>query len=47
MFLPGKWPAYYSRAKGCFIWDLDNRKFIDLSIMGIGTNILGYGNKKS
>ena len=46
MFLPGKWPAYYSRAKGCFIWDLDNRKFIDLSIMGIGTNILGYGNKK-
>ena len=46
MFLPEKWPSYFSRAKGCFVWDLDNKKFIDLSIMGIGTNILGYGNKK-
>ena len=46
MFLPEKWPAYFSKAKGCYIWDLDNRKFIDLSIMGIGTNILGYGNKR-
>ena len=26
--------------------DLDNNKFIDMSIMGIGTNILGYGNKE-
>ena len=25
---------------------LDNRKYIDMSIMGIGTNILGYGNAK-
>ena len=46
MHLPGKWPSYFSKAKGCFIWDLDDRKFIDMSIMGIGTNTLGYGNKE-
>ena len=46
MFLPDFWPSYYSKSKGCNVWDLDNNKFIDLSIMGIGTNILGYGNDK-
>ena len=44
MFLPEKWPAYFSRAKGCRVWDLDGRELIDMSIMGIGTNILGYGH---
>ena len=44
MFLPEKWPAYFSRAKGCSVWDLDGREFVDVSIMGIGTNILGYGH---
>ncbi len=44
MFLPEKWPAYFSKAKGCRVWDLDGRELIDMSIMGIGTNILGYGN---
>lgn len=44
MFLPDQWPAYYSKSKGCSVWDLDGNEFIDVSIMGIGTNILGYGN---
>jgi glutamate-1-semialdehyde 2,1-aminomutase len=44
MFLPQQWPAYFSRAKGCRVWDLDGREYIDMSIMGIGTNILGYGH---
>ncbi|MAS82506.1 MAG: glutamate-1-semialdehyde aminotransferase [Legionellales bacterium] len=44
MFLPEQWPAYFSKAKGCRVWDLDGREFIDMSIMGIGTNILGYGH---
>ena len=44
MFLPDRWPAYFSRAKGCKVWDLDDNEFIDMSIMGIGTNILGYGH---
>jgi glutamate-1-semialdehyde 2,1-aminomutase len=44
MFLPEKWPSYFSKAKGCRVWDLDGREFIDMSIMGIGTNTLGYGH---
>ena len=34
MFLPGQWPSYFSKAKGCLVWDLDGREFIDMSIMG-------------
>jgi glutamate-1-semialdehyde 2,1-aminomutase len=44
MFLPDLWPAFYSKAKGCKIWDLDGKEYIDMSIMGIGTNSLGYGH---
>lgn len=44
MFLPEQWPAYFSKAKGCYVWDLDGNRYIDMSIMGIGTNILGYGH---
>lgn len=44
MFLPEQWPAYFSEAKGCKVWDLDGTEYIDMSIMGIGTNILGYGH---
>lgn len=43
MFLPAGWPAYFSRAKGCRVWDLDDREFIDTGLFGVGTNILGYG----
>ena len=43
MFLPNNWPAYFSKSKGCKVWDLDGNKFTDMSIMGIGTNTLGYG----
>jgi glutamate-1-semialdehyde aminotransferase len=43
MFLPEHWPAYFSKAKGCVVWDLDDKSYIDMSIMGIGTNTLGYG----
>ena len=42
MYLPQGWPAYFSRTQGCSIWDLDGREYKDLSLMGIGTNILGY-----
>lgn len=46
MFLPENWPSYFSKAKGCKVWDLDGNKYFDMSIMGIGTNTLGYGNKE-
>jgi len=44
MFLPQKWPSYFSKAKGCVVWDLDGNKYIDMSVMSVGTNILGYGH---
>ncbi|MFT5519444.1 MAG: glutamate-1-semialdehyde 2,1-aminomutase [Enterobacterales bacterium] len=44
MFLPELWPSYFSKAKGCKVWDLDGKEYIDMSIMGIGTNTLGYGH---
>lgn len=44
MFLPENWPSYFSKAKGCKVWDLDGKEYVDMCIMGIGTNTLGYGN---
>jgi glutamate-1-semialdehyde 2,1-aminomutase len=44
MYLPDQWPAYFSKSKGCRVWDLDGREYIDMCIMGVGTNILGYGH---
>ena len=44
MFLPEQWPSYFSKSKGCNVWDLDDNKYIDMSIMGIGTNSLGYSH---
>jgi glutamate-1-semialdehyde 2,1-aminomutase len=46
MFLPEQWPAYFSKAKGCQVWDMDGNRYTDMSIMGIGTNILGYGHEE-
>ncbi len=45
LFLPNLWPSYYTKAKGCHVWDLDNNKFTDMSHMSVGTSSLGYGNK--
>ena len=46
LFLPNFWPAYFEKTKGCNVWDLEGRKHFDLSIMGVGTNILGYSRKE-
>ncbi len=46
LFLPEKWPAYFSKSKGYKVWDLDENCFSDLSFMGVGTNTLGYSNPK-
>ena len=35
--------CFILKASGCIIWDLDENKLLDMSIMGIGTNTLGYG----
>ena len=46
LFLPKIWPAYFERTKGYNVWDLEGRKYFDLSMMGVGTNILGYSRKE-
>jgi glutamate-1-semialdehyde 2,1-aminomutase len=44
MFTYGVWPGYFSRAKGVEVWDLDGNRYIDMSIGGIGANVLGYAD---
>ncbi|MDD4286958.1 MAG: aminotransferase class III-fold pyridoxal phosphate-dependent enzyme [Candidatus Peribacteraceae bacterium] len=41
MHLPDYWPSYYSRAKGVEVWDLDDKKYIDMSYNAVGASILG------
>jgi len=38
------WPVYFEKTKGCKVWDLDKKRYYDFSLMGVGTNILGYNN---
>ena len=44
MFSLGVWPGYFSKAKGVEVWDLDGNRYIDMSIAGIGANVLGYAD---
>jgi glutamate-1-semialdehyde 2,1-aminomutase len=44
MFLPELWPAYYDRANGCEVWDLDGNRYTDMSTMGVGSCVLGYAD---
>ena len=45
LFLPDHWPTYYSKAKGTYVWDLENKKYLDM-ICTPGPNILGYSNNE-
>jgi len=44
MFAPSRWPAYYKKAAGCEIWDMDDQRYYDMSISGIGACLLGYAD---
>jgi glutamate-1-semialdehyde 2,1-aminomutase len=44
MFAPGQWPAYYEEANGVSVTGLDGTVYTDMSIMGVGSCILGYGD---
>ncbi len=44
MFLPDLWPAYYTKAKGVNITDLDGNTYVDMSLMGVGSCMLGYAD---
>ena len=46
MYLPGgNWPTYYKKAKGINIWGIDGKKYLDFTMVGIGTSVLGYADK--
>ncbi len=44
-YLPDLWPAYYQRAAGCEVWDLDGNHFYDFAQMGVGSCVLGYADE--
>ncbi len=44
-FSYGIWPGYFSKADGVDVWDLDGNRYIDMIIVGIGANVLGYADK--
>ena len=44
MFLPDQWPAYFKKAKGIRVTDLDGKTYTDFSRMGIGACVLGYAD---
>jgi len=44
-FAKNSWPTYFTKTKGCKIWGVDGKIYTDLSLMGLGTNTLGYSNK--
>ncbi len=44
-YLPNLWPTYFKKAEGINIWDLSNKKYLDMAQMGMGSTILGYCNK--
>jgi len=39
------WPTYFKKSKGCSVIDLEDKKYFDFN-MSVGTNFLGYSNKK-
>ncbi len=40
------WPNYFKKTKDCFLWGIDNKKYLDAYLMGVGTNTLGYSRKE-
>ena len=46
LYAPGLWPSYYKKAKGCEVTDLNNKKYLDFTMVGTGTSVLGYANDK-
>ena len=45
LYLPNKWPAYFTKAKETSVWDLRGIKYLDM-FCAVGTSILGYSNIK-
>jgi glutamate-1-semialdehyde 2,1-aminomutase len=44
MFAPDQWPGYFTRAKGCEVWDVDGNHYYDMTSNGIGACLLGFAD---
>jgi glutamate-1-semialdehyde 2,1-aminomutase len=44
MYAAGQWPPYFAEANGVEVVDVDGRRFIDMTTMGVGTCLLGYSD---
>ena len=40
----GVWPTYFKKAHGVEVTDLDDNKYLDFSVGGIGATVLGYAD---
>jgi len=45
LFAPDQWPAYYTKADGATVTDMDGNEYVDMSYMGIGSCVIGYGDE--
>ena len=45
LYSPDYWPYYYQKSKGCYLWSVDGKKYIDM-MFAVGTNTLGYCKKE-
>ncbi len=43
-YLRSEWPAYFKKAKGITVTDIDGNTLQDFSLMGVGPNLLGYAD---
>lgn len=41
----GVWPTYFKEAHGVEVTDLDDNKYLDFSIGGVGATVLGYADE--
>src|SRR5262245_50452409 len=41
--IPVAYPQYFARARGCRLWDVDGREYIDF-MCAYGPMVLGYGD---
>tara|TARA_A100000164_G_C21925839_1_gene783010 strand:- start:400 stop:1731 length:1332 start_codon:yes stop_codon:yes gene_type:complete len=45
LYLPNKWPAYFTKARKINVWDLKGVKYLDM-LCAVGTSVLGYSNEE-
>ena len=44
-FAPDQWPSYFTKAKGCEVWDIDGNHYYDMTTNGIGACLLGFADE--